>query len=332
MPEETIGWGVLSSAKIARNALIPAIAAASNARLVCLGTPNPERVRENAEEHGYRVLPSYEAVLEDPEVQVIYNPLPNGLHAPWSIRALEAGKHVLCEKPFTVVPNEVPPVIEAAERARRWVMEAFMYRFHPQMPLAKSVLDSGRIGTLRLIRASFTFNSKPDPSNPRFQRDQGPGALLDVGCYCINAIRLFSDGAPLAVTGWATWDEGSGADMTTVGLLEYERHSALFDCSFEATGRSGLEIVGSAGRIEIPRPWLPGTDPATVRVWDKDGMEELPTEGVDQYRLMVEHFSECVTGNHQPVRGPEDALENMRVLESVRRSALEHRRVPLSEV
>jgi len=120
--------------------------------------------------------------------------------------------------------------------------------------------------------------------------------------------------------------------MTTAGLLEYDTHAALFDCSFEAAGRSGIEIVGSTGRIELPKPWLPGTDPAVVRVWDKSGLEELTTEGVDQYRLQVEHFSECIQQNHPPVRGPEDALENMRVLEAIDRSAKERRRVLLSEV
>jgi predicted dehydrogenase len=284
------------------------------------------------EQYGFRVLPSYEAVLADPEVDAIYNPLPNGLHAPWSIKALQAGKHVLCEKPFTVGPSEIDGMVAAAETAGKWLMEAFMYRFHPQIPLAKQVLDSGRIGALRTIRASFTFNSAPNPENPRFQKGQGPGAVWDVGCYCINAIRFFSGGVPLAATAWSSWHEESGGDLTTNGLLEYESHSALFDCSFESAFRTGLEIVGSDGRIEILKPWLPGTAPAVIRVTDKDGEEELTTEGVDQYQLMVEHFSDCILNNHAPVRGPEDARENMRTMEAVRRSALEKRRVLLAEV
>ena len=327
-----IRWGVISSANIARKALIPAIAAAGNARLVCLGTPNAERVRDHAEKFGYRVLPSYEAVLADPEVDAVYNPLPNGMHAAWSIRAMDAGKHVLCEKPFSVSPSETAEMVRAQERTGRLLMEAFMYRFHPQMALAKEVLDSGRIGALRLIRTAFTFNSTPDRDNPRFQRDQGPGALMDVGCYCINATRFFSGGAPLAATAWSSWDEGSGGDMTTTGLLEYASHAALFDCSFEMSGRSGIEVVGSSGTLELPRPWLPGTEPAVVRVRDGAGVEELTTEGVDQYRLMVEHFSDCILNDRPPVRGPDDALENMRVIEAVRRSAREGRRVLLSEV
>jgi predicted dehydrogenase len=329
MSNQQITWGVISSAKIARNAVIPAITEASNARLACLGSPNADRVRENAEQHGYEILPSYEAILERDDVQAVYNPLPNGLHAEWTIKALEAGKHVLCEKPLTVHAHETEKLIEAQERTGKWLMEAFMYRFHPQMELAKQVLGSGRIGQLRLIRTAFSFNSKPDRSNPRFQKDQGPGALLDVGCYCVNATRHFSGGAPNAVTAWASWDEESGGDMTCAGLLEYPTHAALFDCSFEAAGRSGVEIVGDSGRIEIPKPWLPGRDPAVVRVWDKDGQEDLTTEGVNHYRLMVEHFSDCILNNHRPVRGPEDALENMRVLDAIRRSALEKRRIEL---
>jgi xylose dehydrogenase (NAD/NADP) len=328
----TVGWGILSSARIGRSALIPAMAAAKNARLVALGTPHADRVEESASRHGYRVLPDYAAVLADPEVDAVYNPLPNGMHAEWSIRALEAGKHVLCEKPIAVRPEEVAAMIAAAETAGRWLMEAFMYRFHPQLPLAKETLDSGRVGPLRLIRAAFTFNSAPNPENPRFQRDQGPGALLDVGCYCVNAIRFFSGGPPIAATAWASWHPESEGDLTTTGLLEYDSHAGLFDCSFEAAGRSGIELVGSLGRIEIPRPWLPGTDPAVVRVHDRNGIEELKTRGVDQYRLMVEHFNDCILKNHPPVRPPQDALENMRVLEAIRRSAREGRRVLLSEV
>jgi predicted dehydrogenase len=327
-----VRWGIISSAKIARTALMPAIAAASNAELVALGTPRPDRIQESAQEYGYRVLPSYEAVLADAEVDAIYNPLPNGLHAPWSIKALEAGKHVLCEKPFTVEPSEIDAMVAASEKADRWLMEAFMYRFHPQMALAKQVLDSGRIGTLRFIRASFTFNSAPDPENPRFQRGQGPGALMDVGCYCVNAVRHFSGGAPTAVTAWSSWHAESGGDLTTTGILEYPTHSALIDCSFEANNRSGVELVGSDGRIEIPKPWLPGLDSAVVRVVDGNGTEELTTDGVNHYTLMVEHFSECILNGHAPVRGPEDARENMRVLKAIRRSARDQRRVPLSEV
>lgn len=324
-----VRWGIISSAKIARNALVPAIHDASNAELVVLGTPNAERVKENAEQYGYRIAPSYEAVLEDPEIDAIYNPLPNGMHKDWSIRALEAGKHVLCEKPLTVVPAETEELIAAQQRTGKLLMEAFMYRFHPQIARAKEILDSGRIGTLRVIRTCFSFAGTPDPSNPRFQKDQGPGALLDVGCYCINATRAFSGGAPLAVSAWSKWDAESGGDFTTAGVLEYQNHVATFDCSFEAVFRSGIELVGSKGRIELPKPWLPGKDDALVQVWDENGQEDLVIPGVNHYQLMVEHFSDCILNGTQPVRGPEDALENMRVLDAIRRSATEQRRVVL---
>lgn len=332
MSDSVIRWGIISSAQIARKALMPAIDAAPNAKLVALGTPRPDRIDESAAQYGFRVLPSYEAVIADPEVDAIYNPLPNGLHAAWTIKALMAGKHVLCEKPFSVVPSDAVEMMKEAKKLGLWLMEAFMYRFHPQMPLAKSVLDSGRIGSLKLIRASFTFNSTPDPTNPRFQADQGPGALMDVGCYCVNAIRFFSGGPPTAVSCWETFVPEWQGDMTTAGVLEYPNHVGLFDCSFEAFGRSGIEIVGDAGKIEIPKPWLPGKDPAIIHVTDKNGCEELTTEGVDQYALMVEHFSDCILNNRPPVRGPEDALENMITLNAIQRSAREHRRFALSEV
>jgi predicted dehydrogenase len=271
-------------------------------------------------------------VLEDPEVQAIYNPLPNGLHAPWTIRALQAGKHVICEKPFSLTPAESEEMIAAAKESGRLLLEAFMYRFHPQMALAHELLHGGRVGRLRVIRTSFTFNLAPDPKNPRFQADQGPDALMDVGCYCVNATRFFSDGPPRAVSAWATWHQPSGGDLTCAGALEYDGHVGLFDCSFEGAFRQAIELVGEHGTIALDKPWLPGQEPAVVRVTDSKGTEELRTEGVDQYRLMVEHFSDCVLTGRPLVRGPEDALENMRVLEAIRLSAAEKRRVQIGEV
>src|SRR5262249_54089698 len=147
-----------------------------------------------------------------------------------------------------------------------------------------------------------------------------------------SATGCSSGGPPRAATAWASWHEPSGGDMTTAGLLEYETHAALFDCSFEAAGRSGIELIGSQGRIEIPRPWLPGKDPAVIRVIDRSGTEELTTAGVDQYRLMVEHFSDCILHARPSLLQLEDAPENMRVLEAIRRSARERRRVALTEV
>lgn len=332
MSGKRVGWGIISSAGIARKALVPAISQAANADLVCLGTPHPDRVAENRQRYAYAVLSSYEAVLHDPRIQAVYIPLPNGMHREWSIRALRAGKHVLCEKPFTVEPHEAREVIAEATAAGRWVMEAFMYRFHPQIALARSVLDSGRIGELRLLRAAFSFNLPPNPANPRYQADQGPGALLDVGCYCVNAARYFCGGLPIAVQAWHRLDQASGGDLSTAGVLEFSRHAALIDCSFEAAFRSEIEIVGERGRILLPRPWLPGAQPATVMVADQNGLEELATEGCDHYRLMVEYFGRCILEGTAPEPGPEDALDNMRVLTALRKSADEGRRVRLDEV
>lgn len=331
MAGDAIRWGIISSANIAQKALIPAIDAAGNAELAMLGTRHGDRVAAVREQYEFALVPSYDAVLAS-DVDAVYIPLPNGMHADWAIRALEAGKHVLCEKPLALNPDQALAMIDAARRTGLLLAEAFMYRFHPQIEQALKLLREKRIGELRLVRTCFSFNAAPDEANPRFQHDQGPGALLDVGCYCINATRLFSGGPPLAVSAWGSYHQPSGGDLTTAAILEYPGHAGLFDCSFQASSRSGVELVGDSGVLELPRPWLPSDQPGKVILRTALGSEEFATPAANHYQLMVEDFSRAIQEHKQPRWTAEDALENMRVIEAVKVASRQGRRVLMEEI
>ena len=328
MAERTIGWGILSSANIGLKALIPAITGSESSRVVCLGTPNEDRAAQTAMRYGFRVYPSYEAVLDDPKVDAVYNPLPNSLHKEWTIRALEAGKHVLCEKPFALNAAEGEAMIAAARANDRVLMEAFMYRFHPQQAKLRELLDSGRIGDLRLVRTSFTFNLAYDASNIRYRRELGGGALMDVGCYCLNATRAFA-GEPQAIRAYQKLHPEAQVDLTTAAVLECGEVTGVFNASFEMAGHLQMELVGTKGRIEVPRPWLPGKDDAIIHVFAGADSEMITVPGVDEYELQVNEFAECVRTGRQPLLPPEDAVRNMRAIEAVVQSSAEGRRVEL---
>ncbi|MBI3910078.1 MAG: Gfo/Idh/MocA family oxidoreductase [Armatimonadetes bacterium] len=333
-PEATpsVAWGILSSAAIGLHRIIPAIAASRNGTLQAIGTPRPERVREVAERYRIaHVYQSYEEVLADPVVEAVYNPLPNALHHEWTRRALNAGKHVLCEKPFTLTPAEAAELVDLAHQQGRQLMEAFMYRFHPQQERVRQLLDDDAIGPVRLVRASFTFVLPPNPQNIRYSRGLGGGALMDVGCYCLNAIRAYA-GEPEAVQATMVLDPETEVDVTTMGQLECGEALALFDCSYAMAGHIQLEIMGTCGRIEVPRCWLPGEGPATLWLTTGSDTKEIQIPGVDQYQLQVEHFADAIRGR-EPLRlPPEDALQNTRVIEAVRRAATHGCRVALSEI
>lgn len=327
-----VSWGILSSAAIGLNRLVPAIAASRNGRLLAIGTPRTERVREVAQRFGIpRVYDSYEAVLADPEVEAVYNPLPNSLHHDWTRRALEAGKHVLCEKPLALDPWEAAEMIDTARARDRLLMEAFMYRFHPQHARVRRLIDEGAIGSIRLVRTSFTFVLPLDRQNIRWQRALGGGALMDVGCYCLNAIRHYA-GEPEAVLATMVIEPETEVDATTAGVVECGEVLGVFDCSFAMSGHLQLEIVGTRGRIEVPRAWLPGEADAAIQLHRDGEANTIVVPGVDQYRLQVENFADAIRGAAPLGLPPEDALQNMRAIEAVRRSAARGCRVALAEI
>lgn len=316
-----LNWGILSTARIGLR-VIPAIQASSNGQVLAISSRNLAAARRVAGELGIpRAYGSYEALLDDPDVQAIYNPLPNNLHREWTIRAAEKGKHVLCEKPLALNAAEADEMIAACQQHRVLLMEAFMYRFHPQMIRVKEIVESGILGPVQIIRAAFTF-LLTDLNNIRMQPALGGGSLMDVGCYGVNVARFITGAEPVEVQAMAHFGPASQVDETLAGLLRFPAGEiALIDCGFRSGFRQSVEIAGSAGKIEIAKPFLPGTNPAQILLTRAEQTETIVIPGTNHYQLMAEHFADCVqTG--QPLRYPPgDGRNNMRVIDALYEAA-----------
>jgi predicted dehydrogenase len=320
---DTVRWGLLSTARI-NQALIAGIRAADGAELVAVASRSEASASAYAAEQEIpRAHGSYEALLADPEVDVVYVSLPNALHVPWSVTALQAGKHVLCEKPMTRRAADVIEAYDVAAHAERLLMEAFMWRYHPQTELVARLAGDGTLGELRQVRAAFSF-SLPDAGNVRWDPALEGGALMDVGCYCVSALRLLC-GEPERVS-CETVDR-EGVDARTSGLLRF-RGGVLgtFECAFDTAARSFLEVTGSEGRLLVEDPWkAPGPGPELVR---GDGSRErLEVEVVNPYAREVEDLSRAVREGGEPRLGRADALGQARTIEALYRSAAEGRAV-----
>jgi len=318
-----VRWGVLSAANIAVKRVAPAIAASSNGRLVAVGSRNPQRAQELfAFAPEVIIYSDYESVINDPEIEAIYIPLPNTLHAEWTIKALQAGKHVLCEKPLAVTAEQGVTMVQAARENGMLLMEAFMYRFHPQTIWTLEQIADGRIGNVKLIHSSFSFNVGSRPHDIRLQADLAGGSLMDVGCYPVNLCRAIYGRTPIAV----------GARVYTPAKGEVERYAsavldfddgcfALIDSSLELPTRQVAEIIGDAGTITVPLPFTPGHIEAMVILALEGQTIHQRFSPVDHFRLEVEHFSACIRYGHQPLFSLEETIENLATIEAIYQSA-----------
>ena len=326
---ERLRWGIMSTANIGRIAIIPGIQASTFGKVEVLASRDLERARDAARSLGIgRVVGSYEALLEDPDVDAIYIPLPNSMHAEWTIRAAEAGKSVLCEKPLATSTDDVRRQIDACTKHGVSLMEGFMYRFHPQTRRVQELVASGVIGRVREVRAHLSVNilRTLDPGNIRYRDNLGGGALLDMGCYTVNISRMIFGREPERVTGRMFVDPELGVDTRASGILEFAEGISMISCSFAADGQGTYTIVGTEGTIEAPRGILPGLGTRAAQglivVIDSDGnrREEL-FEPADQYRNMVDAFAEAVLNKRPVPLPPEDSMNNLKVLEALVRSA-----------
>jgi len=301
--------------------LADAISQAENAELVAVGSRNPDTAQAFAADKGVPTAHgSYEALLDDSQVEIVYVSLPNSLHCEWTIEAAQAGKHILCEKPLAITVDQCERMFAAAETNEVLLMEAFMYRCHPQTLRLREMVEEGRIGDLRIVHSTFSF-SVSDPANIRLSRPLHGGGLMDVGCYCINLARYIAGTEPTAVFGAAMYGPESGVDESFAGTLVFDSGAfGQFDVGVKSAGRSGAGIVGSQGRIAVPVPWKPG-DTATVTVHDANGAEEVAIAGGNPYVLQVEHFSRCVTDGEQPILSRADSLGNMAAISALHASA-----------
>ncbi len=313
-----VRWGILGTARIARR-LVPAIRASHNGEVIAVASRNPDRARAFAREYAIpRAYGNYDALLADPDVDAVYIPLPNHLHKPWTIRALAAGKHVLCEKPMALDTREAEEMAAAAREYGRLLMEAVMYRFHPRIEQAVALLQSGVIGPPTVVRSTFTFRYY-DPRDYRFSPEMGGGALMDVGVYCITAARLMLGAEPDFVAARATFDEDTGVDMTESVVMGFPGgRMATFVSSFALAPHAGIEVLGPAGSLYIPEPWVPG-DRALPLILRHNGEEDhIPAPAADHYQRMVEHFGDAVLGRASLRYPPEDAVATLRVVDMIK--------------
>jgi len=275
-----------------------------------------------AQEHGIPVAyGSYGELLEDPEVQAVYIPLPNHLHREWTLRVIEAGKHVLCEKPLATNAQEAQMMVDASRERDLLLMEAFMYRHHPQHAKVREVLSSGRIGEPSVVNARLSI-SVESMDDIRWKGALVGGALMDVGCYCINASRFIYGSEPIWAKALWNFNEERGVDQTTLGVLEFPRAQfASFVCGLRLQRVNQYEIIGTEGSIEATTAFVPGTADTVIRIRDKSGTEEIVVPGIDQYRLEVEHFSRAVIEEVALSYPAENGLTNMRAIDLVRNSA-----------
>jgi xylose dehydrogenase (NAD/NADP) len=320
-----IRWGVLGAANIGVKRVIPAILTSASEQLVAVASRNILRAQEKfAHLPEVRLYGDYDSLLNDPEIDAIYNPLPNSLHAAWTIKALEAGKHVLCEKPMAVTAEQGQMMIEAAQRSDRLLMEAFMYRFHPQTIWALEQVHNGRIGDVKLVRASFSFNIMipPHPHNIRLQAALAGGSLMDVGCYPINFCRAVYGHAPLAVAGRVFAQNQGEVEIATSAALDFgDGRFGLIDSSFALPTRQVCEIIGEAGSITLPLPFTPPVVDTEVILNLEGQTIHQRISAIDQYRLEVEHFGLCIRTGAQPAYSLDETLDNLRTIEAVYQSA-----------
>ncbi|HET8653118.1 MAG TPA: Gfo/Idh/MocA family oxidoreductase [Gaiellaceae bacterium] len=312
----SVRLGVLSTARI--NRLVLAGARASD-RVEVAAVASRDRARADAyaAEHGIeRAYGSYEELLADPELDAIYNPLPNSLHVEWSIRALEAGKHVLCEKPLSRRPQDVERAFDVAEREGLILTEAFMYRHNPQTARLKELLDGGAVGEPRVVRAAFSFTIT-DAANIRLAADLDGGALMDVGSYCVSGSR-FVAGEPLRAFGTSL--EEAGVDTVFAATMTFPGGVVgQFDCGFRLPMRDELEVVGTEGSLFLDDPWH--CRRPVIELRRDGGVDEIALEPVDSYRLELENLTEAIRGEAEPLLGRKDAVAQARAIDALYRSA-----------
>jgi len=320
-------WGVLSTAAIGVKKVIPAMQLGQYSTVTAIASRSLAPAQAAARELGIaKAYGSYDELLADPDVDAIYNPLPNQMHVPWTIKAAEAGKHVLCEKPLSMTLAEARSMLPVQQRTGVKIGEAFMIRSYTQWRRLRELIEQGRIGSLRSVIAAFSYFNT-DAANIRNQVESGGGALYDIGCYCIHASRLGFGGLPTRVVGLIERDPAFGTDRLTSAMLDFPGGQAIFTCSTQLVPYQRVHFLGTKGRIEIEIPFNAPKDRPTRMLIDETGdifgggiiTEEFPT--ADQYTIQGDEFSKAVLeGGEVPVP-LEDGIANMAVIEAVFRSA-----------
>lgn len=309
-----IRWGILSTAQIALQQIIPAIQKSSNGEVYAIASSSGKAAETAARFHIPVHYESYEELLEDPSIDAVYIPLPNNMHKEWTIKAANAKKHVLCEKPAALEDEMVEEMVSACNNNGVIFMEGFMYRFHPQHQKVKELLNEGAVGDIKLIRAIFSFYMEDKEGNIRLNPKLGGGAIYDIGCYCLNSIRFILGTEPVHME--ILGDNRIGVDTTAAGVMHFPNNIlATFMCSFEAELRNEYEIIGTNGTIRVPHAYRPdlNSNNGIVQLFQENKYSEFTVPG-DQYLLEVEHFADCILQNKEPVYTGEEAIKNIRLI------------------
>ena len=321
-----IRWGVLGAANIAVKKVVPGMQKGTRSEVTAIASRDLSRAQEAAASLGIlKAYGSYEDLLSDPEIDAIYNPLPNHLHVPWSIRAAEAGKHVLCEKPISITAEEALDLIEVRNKTGVKIGEAFMVRTHPQWLRAREIVRSGEIGQLQAIMSAFSYFNR-DPKNIRNVLKFGGGGMMDIGCYPITMSRFLFEREPAQVAGLIDRDQDTRIDRLSSALLDFAPGQAVFTCSTQMVPYQRMQIFGTKGRIEIEIPYnIPPDRPSRIFIDDGSELggrsariEEFPA--ADQYTIQGDEFSRAIQEDGEVPVPLENALANMRVITAVLRS------------
>ncbi|WP_421382295.1 Gfo/Idh/MocA family protein [Bacillus salacetis] len=318
----TVKWGILSTANIAKKALIPALQNSDNAEVAAIASISG-KAEDTAKEFSIpKAYQSYEDLLDDPEIQAVYIPLPNTMHKEWVTKAARKGKHVLCEKPAALTAEDVKEMAEVCRINNVLFMEAFMYQFHPQHRRVKELIEEGAIGEVRHMRSAFTFklDFEKNSQNIRLNKDLGGGSIWDVGCYCIHSTRYILGDEPAEVYVKGTLHDQFGVDTKAAGILSFENGiTASFECGFEQPMNDLYEVSGTKGTIKVPFAYRPDRFPGaevSIEIIDDKGEERSETFKGNPYEIQVSHFSDCIMSGKQPVYSPEQTIRNIETIQA----------------
>lgn len=317
-----VRWGVLSTANIGTNRVIPAMQKGKYCEVTAIASRQLEKAQRAAKDLGIpKAYGSYEELINDPEIDAIYNPLPNHLHVHWSIKTLEAGKHLLCEKPIALSSVDGQKIVdEAKKRPQLKVMEAFMYRHHPQWQKVRQLIKEGEIGELKTIQSIFSFYNK-DPDNIRNIAAYGGGALMDIGCYNISLSRFIFDREPKRIMGIMDIDPQFKTDRLVSGVLDFGLGTSTFTCSTQLSRHQRVNIFGTEGRMDLEKINYPADEPSKLWLHREDEITELTLPPCDHYEIQGEQFSLAIINDCEVFTPIEDAVANMKVLEAIVQSA-----------
>ena len=313
-----VRWGILSTAKIAQKSLIPAFDRAQNAVVAGIASSSGKAEEVAAQFNIAKSYSSYEAMLQDPDIDAVYIPLPNHLHKKWTIEAAKHGKHILCEKPASLTAEETKEMVDFCRESNVKFMEAFMYQFHPQHERVREIIKSGEIGEIKFMRASFSFFLAQPEGNIKMDPEKGGGSLYDVGCYAIHSIRNILGAEPVEVDVHANVDSDYQVDTSAYGYMQMENGvHAHFDCSFDMAFRAEYEVIGTKGQIKVPRAFRPDNHGGEgLVIVQKEGVTREEKIVADIYREEVEHISQVILTDGEPSYTGENAIQNMRVIEA----------------